>query len=255
MFADNELDYLQYCQSIIEDFPQGIKTDGNSLCKKILNLLKNQNLLISRNGHDQLPPDFYSEIYKIMFDALRVNDTEIINKGKFKNPKFARERMMEKELKQKINTDNKKIICNSENLTNNEHSLINFSNQAQRTINEHINKIKIWEKELPDMKYKGLFIFDESDLYFKGTAIPLENSKWCFLTQDTSFNFYYPWLDKNIMEPVYNSNLNFIVWFCPYKFFSSIGNFDTNYFNTIILDVRYNNKNLIQYNYNEYALS
>ena len=35
MFADNELDYLQYCQSIIKDFPQGIKTDGNSLCKKI----------------------------------------------------------------------------------------------------------------------------------------------------------------------------------------------------------------------------
>ena len=101
MYADNETDYIESCRQEINTCPNQIKSDGNSLCRKVLNALKNEKLLTARNGHGQLPPDFCSTTYGIMFDALRVNDTEFISeKGKYINNKFARERKMEKELKQ-----------------------------------------------------------------------------------------------------------------------------------------------------------
>jgi hypothetical protein len=236
-----------------------IFSDGNSLCKKVLKLWKDEKLLRSRNGHDQLPPDFYSTICGVMFDALRVNDTEVVSeKGKFINNKFARERKMEKELKQLgVKTDNCTIFCNSEYVDFNEHSLQNFSNQAKRTIDEHISKIHIWNKELPDIKYKGLFIFDESGVYFEGECIPAEkpdeNSQWIFAFKDNPPHIYFPWLDKNIMQSIFDSEIDFVVWFCPYKYSSLIKQTGILYPTVAILDVRYG-KPLVEYIYDEYTL-
>ena len=33
--------------------------------------------MVQNNGHDMLPPDFFSDSINIMFDVTRVNDSEI----------------------------------------------------------------------------------------------------------------------------------------------------------------------------------
>lgn len=259
MYADNEIDYIESCRHEINTYANRIKSDGNSLCKKVLNALRNEELLTARNRHDQLPPDFCSSAFNIMFDALRVNDTEIVSeKKKLINKKFARERKMEKDLKQfGINTDNCSVFCNSEYTDFKEHSLLNFSNQAKRTIVNHIGKTHIWEKELPDIKYKGLFIFDESGVYFEGDCIPMEkpteNSQWLFKFKNNPPHIYFPWLDKTIMQSIYDSAIDFVIWFCPYKYSTIIEQTGLSYPSVIILDVRYG-KTLIEYAYNEYTL-
>lgn len=259
MYADNEIDYITSCRKEINTYSNRIESDSNSLCRKVLNALRNEDLLTARNGHDQPPPDFFSDKCSIMFDALRVNDTEIKNEwGKIINNKFARERKMEKELqKLGINMENRNVICNSEYVDFSEHSLINFSNQAKRTIDEHIKKIHIWKDELPNIKYKGLFIFDESGLYFEGCCIPAEtpaeNSKWLFIPKHNPSHIYYPWLDKNIMQPICDSELDFVVWFCPYKHSTITEQTGILYPSVVILDVRYS-RTLIEYAYDEYTL-
>ena len=259
MYADNETDYIETCRQEINAYPNYIKSDGNSLCRKVLNALRNKELLTARNGHDQLPPDFCSTTFGIMFDALRVNDTETVSeKGKFTNNKFARERKIEKELKQLgIDIDDGRMFCNSEYVDFKEHSLLNFSNQAKRTIDEHINKIHIWKDELPNIKYKGLFIFDESGLYFEGDCIPAEtpaeNSQWLFISKHNPPHIYYPWLDKNIMQSICDSELDFVVWYCPYKHSTITQQTKASYPSITILDVRYG-KSLLEYIYNEYTL-
>ena len=259
MYADNETDYIETCREEINAYPGHIKSDGNSLCRKVLNALRNKESLTARNGHDQLPPDFYSAIYGLMFDALRVNDTEIISEsGKLINNKFIRERKMEKELKQ-LGTDinNCTIFCNSEYADFKEHSLLNFSNQAKRTIDNHISKINTWNEELPDIKYKGLFIFDETGVYFEGKCVPVEepaeNSQWLFMFKDNPPHIYFPWLDKIIMQSVYDSSLDFVVWFCPYKHDTIVRQTGVDYPSVIILDVR-RGKTLVEYTYDEYTL-
>ena len=259
MYGDNETDYIESCRSEINTNPSCVRSDGNSLCRKVLNALRNEDLLTARNGHDQLPPDFVSDKCSIMFDALRVNDTETITeRGKPINNKFARERKMEKELqKLGINTENYNVICNSEYVDYNEHSLTNFSNQAKRTINDHIGKIHIWKDEFSSMKHKGLFIFDESGLYFEGSCIPTEtpaeNSQWMFLFKNNPPNLYYPWLDQNIMQSICDSELDFVVWYCPYKHSTITQQTRASCPSVTILDVRYG-KSLLEYIYNEYTL-
>ena len=259
MYADNETDYIEACRQEINAYPNHIKNDGNSLCRKVLNALRNEELLTARNGHDQLPPDFYSTTYGIMFDALRVNDTETNSeRGKLINNKFALERKMEKELKHLgMDIDDCTIFYNSEYVDFKEHSLLNFSNQAKRTIDEHISKIHIWDKELPDIKYKGLFIFDESGVYFEGECIPVErpaeNSQWLFKFKDNPPHIYFPWLDKTIMQSICDSSIFFVVWFCPYKHSAIVEQTGVNYPSVTILDVRYG-KTLVEYTYDEYTL-
>ena len=259
MYADNETDYIETCRQEINTYSNHIKSDGNSLCRKVLNALRNEDLLTARNGHDQPPPDFFSDKCSIMFDALRVNDTETTTeRGKLINNKFARERKMEKKLqKLGIDIENCNVICNSEYVDFNEHSLTNFSNQAKRTTDKHINKIHIWKDELPNIKYKGLFIFDESGLYFEGDCVPVEtpaeNSQWLFIPKHNPPHIYYPWLDKNIMQSICDSELDFVVWYCPYKHSTITQQTKASYPLVTILDVRYG-KSLLEYIYNEYTL-
>lgn len=257
MYADSELDYINDCRNKINMYPGEIFSDGNSLCKKVLRALKNECLLTARNGHDKLPPDFCSEECNIMFDAMMVNDTEIeIKKGKFKNSKKGREREMEDEINKLgiFDVEKCKVFCNSECLDYHEHSIDNFVKQARRVIENHIKKIKIWEKELPNIKYKGLFIFDECSVYFKGECKPTNNFKYRFTYEGNKLNVYFPWLDKNIMQQIYNSEIDFVIWYSPYKKNTLMLQTKTAYPTVVILDTRYH-KDLVDYVYEEYELS
>ena len=89
---DNEQNILNYLLRYTE---QVLLSNGNSFEKKILRYIKDIDSFTSNNGHGDLPPDYYSDRYSVMFDVLRINDTEVNKKY---NPIKIEERKMRKQV-------------------------------------------------------------------------------------------------------------------------------------------------------------
>lgn len=61
-------------------------------------------LIIQDNsGHDCEPPDYYSVTTKLMFDVMRINDSE---KRKSKNPVLIEDRKLQKEIQEALTGTN-----------------------------------------------------------------------------------------------------------------------------------------------------
>lgn len=238
---------------------------GNSFEKKILRYLKNVRSFVDNNGHDCLPPDYYSDRFSCMFDVLRINDTEV---KKTFNPIIAQEQKMRKEYKKAGLLDSPYIHMAFEAETSgdvNEHSFKKYKKQAQRVIKEHIDKIPIWKKEHPSIQHKGLFIFDETGLCFEGIKAHVKDDYFSY-----SFNgergpiIHETWNDIVFMQPLYKSDLDFVVWFNPYKNNSDVlykynimnsGKPYIKYPTIIIVDTRFQRTEYKEFNYDDLVMA
>lgn len=256
MFLDNERDIMRYLQLHLSS-NQVLLYNGNSFEKKVWHCISDLDALQDNSGHDALPPDFYSPRYSVMFDVMRTNDTE---EKKTYNPKMSRERGMEKELRENgfIGEHNPDaiVICNSESSEVDSHSYAKYLKQLKRVVsihlssNGHPNKLKdIWEKEHPDIKYKGLLIFDETECYYEGVTFYAGNDLFGHLWRtDRPLVLHRPWEDKNMMQQFYDSDLDFIVWACPCKVHSYVTmKAMQHYPAVVIIDVRGNRDRYTEY--------
>ena len=244
MFFDNEDNIISYMQSYLKDAQL---FNGNSFERKILKMLQDMDNMISRNGHDVPPPDYISPKHNMMFDVMRVNDTEI---KRTYNPVKQRERNMLKELQQsglleQINP-NAQIFCSSESDKIEEHSFQQYQKNVIRVTSEHLtsrghtDKIsEIWMADNPNIKYKGFVIFDETECCFDGDIIHAYSDKFFFIAKEPLI-LHKPWDDKDFIQWAYDSNLDFIVWACTYKPFGKIVmEHNLSFPPIVIMDVRY----------------
>ena len=133
------------------------------------------------------------------------------------------------------------IIINSASYDIREHTMKNYRKNCNRVLAEHIKKIDIWKREHPNIRHKGLLIFDETECYF-------ELYNYFFATRKTLV-LHKPWMDKSFIGDAYSSELDFIIWCCPYKSHGALwGETHYNYPELIILDTRYQRNKYIQYN-------
>lgn len=219
MIFDDENDILRYAREDMK-YDSVLQFNGNSFNKKILKCLLDEDKLISDNGHAASPPDFYSPAHNMMFDVLRVNDSEV---KKTYNPVKIRERDRHNKIGQKFGdmlASNGKIFIVSESDDLDEHTYKHYVKNAQRVIGEHIKKIPLWVKKCPDIKHKGLFVFDETEVYYQGGSMPNDYSEpdksWVrAIRMDCCL--HKPWLDEKFIRQIYESELDFVIWFCPYK--------------------------------------
>lgn len=238
---DNEDEILSFARDYIRQHG-ALHFNGNSFNKKVQRCLTDVDNLVSDNGHDALPPDYYSDTHNMMFDVLRVNDSEI---KKRYNPVKIRERNAYNEILEKfgdIMQPNTQILTISESDDIDEHIYKNYTKNAKRVIGEHIKKINKWKNKHPCIKHKGLFIFDETEVYFEGVSKPTGSSNpdeaW-FRAVNAREGFHKPWLDQKFMKQIYESELDFIVWFCPWKPDGVVRQIRAEFPYVVIIDVRF----------------
>lgn len=222
----------------------------NSFTRKVYKWLQNSDQFIANNMHSALPPDYFSDFYNSMFDITRINDSEI---RKNYNPVKIREKSLEREIKTNFPDlpSTVELIINSHDDDNydHDHNYTNYLKNEKRVIQNHINKIDIWKKEHPRIKHKGLIIFDETELYIHKIYSNQENKFHLHPGEKGNPIYHEPWNDKNMIDFIYKSDLDFVVWFCPYKKYGALCNYPYYkvYPSIIILDTRYPRENYTEY--------
>lgn len=219
MLFDDEEDILSAVRMILqENRLEVLHFNGNSFNKKIEHAILDVEHLVADNGHAAVPPDYFSEKHSIMFDVMRVNDSEL---KKSYNPVKIRERKLfqavEKEFGLYMPADAPVIVATESDIPE-EHCYKNYVKNSQRVIGAHIDKLPLWKNKHQDIKYSGLFIFDETETYFTGMSRPSGNlDKPWFRAADLNCGFHKPWLDRRLMQSIYESEIDFVIWFEPYK--------------------------------------
>lgn len=130
----------------------------------------------------------------------------------------------------------------------------NYKKNCIRVISEHIKKIDIWKSEHPCIKHKGLLVFDETECYFKGRIQHVYDDQYLFVWDaNKPLLLHRPWMDASFVKMTYDSDLDFIIWFCPYKSHGSLWKYTHyDYPELIILDTRFPRTDFIQYDDTEF---
>lgn len=243
------MDVINYISKRINDLNILLYKE-NPFTKEILECIKNLNKFMPNNAHDALPPDFYSDEFSCMFDVMRINDSEV---KKTYNPVKIRERKAEQEIRKSgllnVIRPDVTIVINSESDNDEEHTLKKYIKNCSRVMNEHIKKISVWKSQHPNIKNKGLLIFDETECYFEGYVQYLYGDQYEF-SWDASkpLELHKPWMDASFVKDAYNSDLDFIIWLCPYKTHGTLWvKTQYNYPDLVILDTRMPRTDYIQY--------
>jgi len=263
---DNEENILNLMLMYLKNSTHDVRMfKGNSFERRILRFIQNVSSFTENNGHDCLPPDYYSDSFSCMFDVLRINDAEI-RKGH--NPIIAQEQKMRRELKNEGLLDSQYFQVAFEAGTSgdiNEHSFPQYKKQAKRVIQEHIDKIPLWTNAHPSIQYKGLLILDESGLCFEGTKAHVKDDYFAFsFNRNHGLITHETWNDAEFIQPIYDSALDFVIWFNPYKNHNEVlfkynsimdRKRSIQYPALMIVDTRFHRAGFKQYNYDKLVMA
>lgn len=229
---DDEKMILGWFQSVrkCEVFPFP-RTHG--ACRLYKSLTDGWHLWIDSSGKDAPPPDFYNDTQKLMMDVMRINDCEykLENKNSVVNPDNQRENEMLKEIEQSGVLDafnTKPIIMCVPDDKNVKSSLKQYKDSFIRTIGKHIRKIPRYKQNHPGHKIV-FFICDES----------------VFEARGVNGYEYAAFFDRQFLEFIKNSDIDYVVWYRPYYGFSD----DYKLPRAVVIDVKFldlNDKLILQ---------
>lgn len=179
-------------------------------------------LWINCSNKKDPPPDFYCPQAHIMMEVMRVDDREFIgNKGNAVNETNARESIIQREL-QKLYPEVNHIVvnANSELRGKEDHNYSRYIECIRRVTSKHIKHIDLYRNNHPGYKLV-FFIFDESSAYLQTTdrdatqngvkkGQAYKGKKHCFQ------------LDKAILESFRNVDIDYLLWYAPFKEFCNI---------------------------------
>ena len=200
---------------------------------------------IDASAHDAPSPDYFSDKLHMMFDVLTVYDseTEISGRpGKVRNPileeewrgeRFARELLAE----MGIDASNLNIFYDCEKdgaVYDVAHTYCNYRSMANRVIKKHTDKISLYCSNHPNYVC-GLLVYDCTEAYIEvGNLFDMDVEYGGVHVRRP----HYPWLDRSFVEPILETELNFLIWAMPFKKHSDKP--DTiDYPISVIMDLRY----------------
>ena len=184
---------------------------------------------IDSSSKSELPPDFYNSKSKLMMDVMRIDDHAYVDsKGNVINPHNKRESELVKELISKnefireIAEQGHLFITPYTGLSSyDDHNYNFYVNNFKRVIEKHIMKIKKYRCNHPGFKMI-FFILDESSPYVKC----FDDNRPSKIGEIICGQPHTWWFDKNMMDCLINSDIDYIIWMTPYKHFNSIQKFE-----------------------------
>ncbi len=163
------------------------------------------------------PPDFYSDFFKLMMEAMVVNDNEEILLEGNKQIILDREMMRQGQIKNdfvKYVRDNKLedtfkhlglFISTSQEPF--EHSYTNYLSYMKRVVSEHVKKIDDYRRNHPGKKLI-FFVYDTSTYY-----------QYIMINHENEVNIIsHEWFtDEKLLNNFKETNIDYLLWFTPYK--------------------------------------
>lgn len=181
-----------------------------------------ENNWTNSSGKSEPPPDFYSDNLKLMMEVMRLDDHAYVDKsGKIINLTVALESKLTKEVFDmkwyKKRSNKPDIIVNASTWlpSHEDHNYKRYYQNFQRVVKHHISKIPTYKKNHPG--YKVIFlVFDESSLY--GITENNKEARKNYKCGDIlNIQIHSHVLDKRFIEVLANSDVDYLVWFTPYK--------------------------------------
>lgn len=180
---------------------------------------------VNSSAKHELPPDFYNNKKKLMMEVMRIDDHSFEDKnGKIRNLHNEKE---SKFIKSLINENSEIInVYNSGNLFINttreiigrkDHNYDLYKKNFKRVVEKHLNKLNLYKKNHPGFK-TVFFIVDESTPYMKLTDTKPPTKVGELMIGD----LHYWWLDYNLLKIIKNSQIDYVIWMTPYKYFFTI---------------------------------
>lgn len=205
-------------------------------------------------GKSDPPPDFYSDRHNLMMEVMRIDDHSRINeKGIYINPTNIKESQRQKEIRKRIKEDRPDIDLNDLTIMINastglpsiqDHNYIFYRENVKRILEKHIKKIPLYRENNPGKKLI-FFIFDESTGYSKVDDECLVR-RGPIANESFLGDIHWYFLDRCFLEVFKNADIDYLVWFAPYKIIVSDDN--TSLPNICVFDLKnYDFKETIDY--------
>lgn len=223
LFEEDEKNIIEDFQLL--DFKEILLLSEADDVENILNTILDKEhwkLWTDSSGKADLPPDFFNDSLGLMMDVMRVDDHGFVKRGKTINPTRAREHELEKEIQKSGIVEachNAKLIINAvTNLpTNEDHNYSFYADNFSRTVKKHLSNIENYRRNHPGYK-TVFFVYDESSMYF------CVEKKGRIIRKGEMFSGYpHLWfLDKRFTDVFISSEIDYLIWFTPYKYFDAI---------------------------------
>ena len=218
---DNEINIIECFQDIADTTSKVLLIGNTSECKTLYSSIikaKRWKNWKNSSGKADPPPDFYSDRYGYMMDVMRVDDHGYISpKGKTVNPTRQRESELTRELKEKGILDvfphaRLLMTVDTQLPTREDHNYVYYRDNFIRVIEAHKKKISSYQSNHPSLK-TVFFVFDESSQYMQ-TSCRIERPEVGKIVQARP---HFWWGDESFITAFYNSEIDFVIWFTPYK--------------------------------------
>lgn len=207
------------CLSAEEMFLIPESSNVKGICSSLRNPTAKCNWIDS-SGKGDPPPDFYNDAEMLMLEVMRVDDHGFQHGKKTKNENLHRQHEIEKELRKKMGEVIKDVdlIINAvtELPTSEDHNYSFYYNNFKRTVENHIKNIENYKRNHPDHAVV-FFVYDESSAYFecqRKTAV-------CSRQGDAGRPHFW-FLDKLFLDVFLNTEIDYLIWFTPYKWFERL---------------------------------
>lgn len=198
---------------------------GNKFrCINLLSSLRNyfrRKKWINSSAKNAPPPDFYNDKTKMMMEVMKIDDHAYKDKtGKIQNPVAKKEsEILKRYFGKGYKTDRNDLSCcviaSSGLPTREDHDYQKYFANFQRVFENHNSKIPKYKENHPE--YKTIFfVYDESSAY--GECIDSNDAKISLQEgRIVQAKPHLPFFDKRFIEIIKNSEVDYVIWFMPYK--------------------------------------
>ncbi len=168
------------------------------------------------NTKSQLPPDFINEEDSLLMEVMRIDDHSQDEK---KNPNLSRQRSMRKEVEamKEVFPNAKRFFMNAvtDLPTDEDHNYKNYYSSFQRTVRKHLSKLENYKKNHQNKKMIFLVADETSGIYIES------------ITKNDEIAYgrpHFVFLDRRFINEFINSNLDYLILYCPYNHFNTLEN-------------------------------